>query len=233
MIFNDTFLDALGSWQRGWLEKQHKRVELAETLKTEALKLPKEYRSVRGPCFRKRFLLRADLVPLLVGGRLHDGMTSWTLNPAFADTFKGLGADRPEAVTAAIFRHEPAPSEVILNIPALWASGEFNNAVMGYEARGGQQAEPLLRIRDIQAEVILETNLLREEVVAFSGKSSPFEELCKAANISEKDEDAAWQLLIDLKKQPEMPTYIRDDTAQVAILNTLLKLLDRLQSSGA
>lgn len=231
MAFTDTFLNTLGAWQRGWRENQGDRIQLAERLKAEAMKLSPQYRFVQKTCFRKRFLSKNELVPLIIGGKINDGMTSWTTDPAFADTFKGL--HREKAVTAVIFRHDPQPSEVILSIPALWASQEFKDAVMDYQTRNGKEAEAISNMRDTQSEVILEADLVCDEVVAFTGKSSPFDELCEAAGIGENDHDAAWKLLIDLKMQPEVPRYVRDDAAQQVIKRTLERISRRLSEVEA
>ena len=123
-MFSDSFFEALGAWQRGWREDQAERIKRAKNLLREADSLPTQFRTVSAPCFRKRFLYIGDFSRLLApDGFVPDGIASWTLDADFADTFKGV--EREGAVTAAIFRCEPDMDEVVVSIPALWASEEF------------------------------------------------------------------------------------------------------------
>jgi hypothetical protein len=140
MTFSREFLDVLGEWKRGWREDQTRREPIAQRLKAEAEKLSERFRTVDSPCYRKRYLMYGDLTSLLKGD-LHDGITSWTVDNAFAEEFKGLY--RPEAITATIFEHNPDRSEVILNIHALWQASEFKEAVEQY------RAEPKLKLSQV------------------------------------------------------------------------------------
>lgn len=220
-MFSDSFFDALGSWQRGWREDQAERLSRATNLLREAERLPTQYRAVAAPCFRKRFLYIGDFSQLLApDGFVPDDVASWTLDEAFADTFKGI--EREGAVTAAIFRCEPEISEVVVSIPALWASEDFRRAAEDYRDGNGVEAEAIWKVADRQQEVVLKRNARCREIVAFSGRSSPFEELCEAAGVAPEDYDAAWRLLIDLGKQPETPRYVRAEQVR--------RILERVQA---
>jgi hypothetical protein len=229
-MFSDSFFDALGSWQRGWREDQAERLNRASHLLREASGLPHHFRKIDAPCFRKRFLYIGDFAPLLApDGVVADGMASWTLDQSFADTFKGI--ERQGAVTAAIFRCEPESSEVVVSIPALWASDDFRRAAEDYRLRNGAEAEAIWKVADRQQEVVLNRNARCLEIVAFSGKSSPFEELCEAAGVAPEDYDAAWRLLIDLGKQPETPRYVRAEQVR-RILERVNVKIQRLRGIG-
>lgn len=203
------FSTPIGEWKPGWAEDQSSRELLAKKLKAEASKLPLQFRTVGDRiCYRKRFLVHGDIGPLLQGD-LHDGITSWTLDKDFADIFKGY--ERQGAITATIFEHRPSPSEVILNIAALWDSDEFKAAVASCQTGNGAQAKSYEIIGARQSEVVLEALLRYDEITVFTGRSSPFDELCAAAGIQPEDEDAAWRLLINLNKQPDTPRYVQPD----------------------
>jgi hypothetical protein len=60
-----------------------------------------------------------------------------------------------------------------------------------------------------QSEVVLGTQLRNDEIVAFTGRSRHFNELCTAVGIQPEDEDAAWMLLIDLNKRLDTPRYVQ------------------------
>ncbi|KVR11950.1 hypothetical protein WK11_03110 [Burkholderia ubonensis] len=215
MTFSRQFLDTLGEWKRGWGEDQTLRVKLAHRLLAEAAQLPAEFRTVGDRiCYRKRFLVKSDIVPLLQG-KLYDGVTSWTLDQSFAEIFKGY--EREDAITATIFEHRPAPAEVVLNIAALWESQEFNNAVAAYRADNGAEAEAYAVIGARQSEVVLDAQLQYGEIIAFTGRSSSFDDLCAMAGIRLQDQDAAWRLLIDLGKQPETPRYVKPDRVKAIL----------------
>jgi hypothetical protein len=92
VLFNDELLTAIGAWQKGWREDQSRREELAERLVAAAAGLPREFRTA-GECFRKRFLLKGELVDIVLRDEKHEGVTSWTLDERFAERFKGLSCD--------------------------------------------------------------------------------------------------------------------------------------------
>lgn len=238
-IFSDEFLDALGAWQRGWGQIPALRLPLAAAVEHEAAKLPIQFRQCTEPCYRKRFLYNVpnngELAPLIWGGRLDEGSaTSWTADREIAKNLWGLW--RPEAVTGAIFMHVPAPDEVVLNLPALWASPEFVAAATAYRDKGGAQAGPIFNFIGAadQREIILRTPLLRSEIIALSGKGSVFDEVCEQAGIADQAaKDAAWRDLVAKGIFPEEPTYVLDSRAQHVVGRTLARLMQRLTRPAA
>ncbi|GJI93644.1 hypothetical protein RugamoR57_03620 [Duganella caerulea] len=205
MEFTSSFLDVLGRWMRGWKEDQALRLTFVTQLEEEAAKLPSCFRTVNVDCYRKRYLTRGDISPL-IRGDLDDGVTSWTTDQGFAEFFKGL--ERTGTITATIFKHRPEPSEVVLSIAALWENSEFQKAVQRYIDNNGIHAEAFQRIGSSQSEIVLRARLRYDEIIAFTGRSSPFDELCDAAGITLNNQDEAWKLLLDLNKQPDTPRYV-------------------------
>ncbi|GAB3175533.1 hypothetical protein [Telluribacter humicola] len=66
-IFNNDFLVALSNWQRGWAEDQERRRLIADELVKHCENLPEKFKTVDGPCYRKRFILEGEVTPILIG----------------------------------------------------------------------------------------------------------------------------------------------------------------------
>ena len=230
-IFTDKFLEALGAWQNGWGEDQARKEPLAAALSQESASLPDQYRTVPEPCYRKRFIHKGELVDLVLCDEKDEGIASWTTDLRFAERMKGLV--RTNAVSAAIFRHAPTNGEVIVSLPSLWADHSFGNAVQDYDARGGAFAAALLNFKDTQSEIVLRTPLRGSEIVALSGASSPFDELCDQAGIPEQDRDNIFKKLVDAGTYPGDPQYIDLEASQRAISRPIQKLYAIIQSKLA
>jgi hypothetical protein len=163
-----------------------------------------------------------------------DSATSWTTDREIAKNLFGLW--RPDAVTGAIFRHAPLPGEVILNIPALWACPDFVDAATSYRATGGANAEALFNFKGAkdQREIILRAPLRLDEIIAFSGKGSVFDDAWAQAGITDPaKQDEAWKSLVARGIHPGEPTYVFDDNAENVIRNTIENLRRRLLQSSA
>ena len=219
--FSDSFLEALGSWQNGWGEDQARRISLAQVLLKESQTIPSKFHTVSSACFRKRFLLTGDVIPLLLRS-LHDGVTSWSTDRRFAEDFKYRM--RPGTIAGVVFKHTPEPSNVILNISTLRISQEFLLAADSYRTRALPTANALFNFvgnRD-QHEVVLNAPLNPEDIVTLSGETNTsFNEFCNAVNLPALMEDSAWKALLDRDLQPQTPSLIRDQAAQAAVLRVI------------
>ena len=229
MVFSDDFLKALGAWQRGWRENQDQREILSAELKKTSVDLPREFKTVEQPCFRKRFLHKGELVDIIFADEKKEGIVSWTIKREFAERFKGL--IKPDAVSGAIFEHYPKKEEVIVNVCALWMSKDFISAADAFKEKDPGSAEPLFHFKNIQGEVVLESSLKGSEIIALTAVSSPFDELCDQAKIPEADRD---KLFADLAKQGIYAgelRYTSEQDAQRAIASMMIKMLERIQAS--
>lgn len=194
-MFDTAFLDALGRWLRGWEQDPVARAPIAAALEQHASRLPQRFRNHDGsPVFRKRGLYRRqdqkELLPLLLGGKLDEGsITSWSSELGFLDSFGDrFDHSSPNAAAGAIFRHIPAPNEIILNIPALWADEEFAERARRYQAGGGSEAKAIFHFtgeRD-QSELVLRTPLRREEIFHLF-RPGEFTSLAEAAGARNED----------------------------------------------
>lgn len=228
--FDDRLLNAIGGWQNGWGEIQSTKDLLANELELAVAPLPAKFRSVRVPCYRKRFIHKGELVDVILKDGRSEGLASWTTNLAFAERFKGLV--RPDAVSGAIFEHVPSEHEVVVSIEALWSSTEFAAAVRSYCERGGVHGKALLNFKNLQGEVVLKAPLRGSEIVALTGASSPFDELCDSAGIPEERRNEIFSTLVENKIYPGAAAYTTRQAAKNAIANTIQKMNQLLASSG-
>jgi hypothetical protein len=226
MDFSDDLLTAIGAWQNGWRENQSLRVQLANNLRAVAGALPERFRTVEDTCYRKRFLHKGELADLILNDERNEGMVSWTTKLEFAERFKGL--TKPGAVSGAIFRHKAIATEVVVNIAALWTCPEFVAAAESYRQRDGASSIALFNFADSQGEVVLETPLRASEIVALTGASSPFDDLCDQAGIAEAERDHLFRDLVAQGGCPGEFRYISEDAAQRAIAATIRKMHMRL-----
>jgi len=123
-MFTKELIQAISNWQQGGDTKLKQSREA--TLKAEAEKLPKEFRQPAN-CFRKIALNGRSLMYLGTHIQLSEMISSWTLDVEVAKKFKrGVPSGPWQGV---IFSTTPAPSEVILNLPSLFANDDFCTAV--------------------------------------------------------------------------------------------------------
>lgn len=75
------------------------------------------------------------------------GLLSWTLEQKYAERFKRLL--RNEAVSVAIFAHEPTDAEVVVDIAALWKCDEFIACVdsLGHRQRKLLTTSKMVRVK--------------------------------------------------------------------------------------
>ncbi|WP_229412658.1 hypothetical protein [Massilia sp. Root335] len=171
------------------------------------------------------------MVDIILADAKNEGLASWTTDLRFAERMKGL--IRANAVSAAVFCHHPEGDEVIVSLPALWSEPCFGKAVQAYADRGGKFANALLNFRDDQSEVVLSTPLRGSEIVALSGASSPFDELCDRAGIPESDRDRVFKQLVDAGTYPGDPQYIDLAASQRAIARSIHHIYELVQSKLA
>lgn len=225
-IFREEFLIALNKWQKGWMEDQEAREQVAEELLYECGLLDGKYKIMTGPCYRKRFIHHGEMVDIFYHDHKPEGLTSWTTDVRYAELFKGL--TRENAITAAVFEHFPEPAEVILNICELWKSPEFETELATLQKKDADSCKAIYNFKDIQREVILRAPLRGSEICRLVGKSSSFDDICDAANIPEEERPAAFKRLVDSGALIEEIRYIKDEAARNAVRNTVMKFYDLL-----
>lgn len=233
MKFSNRFLSALANWQRGWREEKARRLCLEKELvaAVQAEELPRQFRTVCKPCYRKRYLVPnnpqndGDLGPLFLNGFIEEGLASWTIDKKFAQDFKD---PLREGTFAAVFAHYPKGEEVLLNIPALWNDSEFVESVKNFHDNGHNDASILKKFKDRQGEIIMNAKLCLDDLIAVCGRSSPFDVLCELAGLrTDEERDSFWQQLVDADKFPEEPMWLSADRTKVVLNATREKFLKK------
>ena len=226
MKFENDFFIALNNWQKGWNEDQDLKAQYENELKKVCVSLPTKYKTCNVPCYRKRFLHSDELIDVVYNNEKLEGLTSWTIDKAYAEFFKGKF--RENAVTAAIFEHLPIEDEVILNVNQLWKCSDFTEQLESFNTENSENCEAIYHFKDVQGEVILDVPLKGSEIYGLTGISSPFDDICDIANIPEKDRPKVFKQLIDDGAYIEEITYVKGQAAQNAIRNTIQKFHELL-----
>ena len=233
MKFDDRLLGAIGAWQKGWREDQELREEFANELRDAAAMLPQSFRTANGQaCYRKRFLHKGELERIILADWRDEGLVSWTLDRSVADTFRGkfkLGA-----VTGAIFKRMPTDDEVIVNIPALWDEPEFLQSAASYRDRGGKHSDALFHFRGShdQREIVLTAPLRASEIIALTGSSSPFDDLCDMLSLPQQGRD---ELFKEMNKQGVVmnePRYLNEEQTKRIIARTQSSVRDLIAQTS-
>lgn len=227
-MFPKELLEAVGNWQFGWREDQDLRAALAAELKDKTSHLPAEFRTASSTCFRKRFLHKGEMVDMVLRDECDEGVTSWTTDKKYAERFKGHL--RPGAISAAIFAHDPAEGDVVLNIPALWQNADFVSAASEYKECEENWAKALHGFNDSQQEIVLEVPLRGSEIIGMSSIASPFDELCDREKVPSDQRDALFKSLIDSGTYPGEPIYTSPEGAQRVIRKTIEGILEVIRT---
>jgi hypothetical protein len=179
-------------------------------------------------CYRKRFLHEGELVDIILKDEKREGVVSWTIDKEFAERFKDL--QKEGAVSGPIFEHQPTDEEVVINICALWENQEFREAADKFKENFPEESKPLFHFKDSQGEVVLSSPLKASEIIALTGASSPFDDLCDQAGIPETQRDDLFRKLVQDGQTLGELRYTSKESAQRIIDNTARKLYEKVQA---
>jgi hypothetical protein len=229
--FSNDFLIALSNWQRGWSENQERRRQIADELIKQCEDIPHKFKTVDGCCYRKRFIIEGEIIPILIDDDFFEGIASWTKDKNCAKNFKGI--IKPNTKFVTLFKHTPNPNEIVINIISLWEDEDFKKAAEELKNENFEAAKPLFNFRDYQSEIILKSTLKGSEIEDMVGISSSFEDLCNMANIPEEKRE---ELSIKYAKDPnglpiEIPTFAGTRPTKEAITKTLIKFKETLETA--
>lgn len=227
MYFSDELMIALANWQKGWRENQEERELLANNLVKAVQNLDERFKRVSSLCYRKRFLHHGELEDIFVKDTKDEGVVSWTIDQEYAERFKGL--QKPDAVSGAIFEHTPSENEIVVNICELWKDAKFIHAANQFKEKFPNQSQPLFHFKDTQGEVVLTSPLKASEIIAFTGVSSPFDDLCEQIGIPEEERDDLFRELVQSGLRPGELRYTSREGAQRIVDNTIQKLYEKVQ----
>ncbi len=230
-MFDRSFLIALSNWQKGWNENQAKRRELADALVKACDTLPDNFKNCKVPCFRKRFIVGGEIVPIILEDNYFEGIASWTTDIECAKKLKGL--INPATSFAIVFKQLPRKVDVIVNINELWLNQDFENAVQELKKTDPELAYPLLNFKDYQSEVVLRTTLKGTEIEHIVGVSTSFENICDMAGIPEEDRE---MLSIQYAQDPEgipieMPILASSNATREAVKSTIIAMKELIRDA--
>lgn len=174
--FSKDVIQAISDWQRGGDRRQNQK--RGARLKEVCKNLPEEYRSCCLCCFRQVALPKGDIWSLFSENLLPEKISSWTIDPFVAKSFKGgvPAADGEyKGVVLCVFPH---PEEVVVNLSKIYRDPVYldeldmvKNEILGYHDGAG-------RYFGSQSEVVLEiASVSPWHVYSLGGHSSSFEEL--------------------------------------------------------
>ena len=149
--FSRRLLKAIDSWQAGSVGKNKKAKQIASILKSEPV--DSYYTSCGEVCFRRSVIAKQTIKQLFFDFQLPEETSSWTTRSDVAASFKGGPPDPP--TPGIIFRHQPKPNEVILNLSRLMTHEKFWPSVEYWETEGSDFGKGLRKWAATQHEVIL------------------------------------------------------------------------------
>lgn len=230
-MFEKSFLIALSNWQKGWRENQTKRRDLADKLVESCVSLPESFKSCNSPCYRKRFIVGGEIVPIILEDDYFEGIASWTVDIECAKKLKGLV--NPETSFAIVFKQLPKNEDVVVNINELWKNKDFENAVNELNKTDPELAYPLLNFKDYQSEVVLRTTLKGTEIEHIVGVSTSFENICDMAGIPDEERE---ELSIQYAKDPEgipieMPILASSNATSEAVKSTIIAMKELIREA--
>lgn len=228
-LFTIDFLKSLSNWQNGWFENQENRRLIADELVKQCEKLPQEFKIVESYCYRKRFIIDGEIVPLLVDDEFFEGIASWSEELDYTKRFKGVY--RSSSKFVMLFKHKPMPEEIVVNIVSLWKDDRFILAAENFQKEYAEEAKALFNFNDSQSEIVLKSTLKGTEIEDIVGISSSFDEICDMANIPEdKREEFSIQYARNPSGLPiEMPTFAGSKPTKEAINKVLNKFKETLE----
>lgn len=230
-IFSRDFLIALSNWQKGWSENQEKRRQIADELVKQCENIPAKFKTINDCCYRKRFIIEGEIIPILIDNDFFEGIASWTKDKDYAKKFKGIIRHNTKFVM--LFKHTPQPNEIVINIISLWEDEEFKKAVEEFKNEDCEAAKALINFKDYQSEIVLKSVLKGTEIEDIVGISSSFEDLCDMADIPENQRE---ELSIKYARHSdglpiEIPTFAGVRPTKKAIDNTLIKFKETLETA--
>jgi hypothetical protein len=186
--FTPDFLIALSNWQGGWADQDRRRT-FADELVKHCENLPIKFKAVDHYCYRKRFIVEGEMIPIFLNDNYFDGIASWTEEKKIADDFKGFL--KVDTKFAMIFKHKPLPEEVIVNINSLWQDKNFKEAAQMFINDNILDSKYLKGFKNSQQEVILRSTLKGSEVEDIVAMSRTFEEYSDIIGIPKAEREGA------------------------------------------
>ena len=176
-LFTLEVLQAVNDWQRGGSHKQ--KIKRGEKLKEVAQALPVNFRSFTATCYRQEAHEKDRVWQLLADNALPETIAAWTSDLSIAKDIKG--GVPPPGLQGIIFKIDPPPSSVVLNLIEVYNDPAFNAAVAAHRSAIVGYGNGIGKYGATQNEVVIELgNLDQTALHSYGGYSSSRNDLAKA-----------------------------------------------------
>lgn len=172
--FSDKLLKAVNDWQAGSKRKAKKAKKITQILNVSPVE--DHLTQCSAPCFRRTVLSKKAVSNLYFNFTILEETSSWTVRESVALNFKGgpPTAQKGQPYNpGVIFKHEPTPSEVVLNLEHLYCHEAFWPSVNHWASQGIDFSKGIHKHRGNQHEVILTVDAVpHNEIYAFGGDAT-------------------------------------------------------------
>lgn len=196
------FLQTINDWQAGAIGKKtdgmyvsQNKKEVGDKLKSFTGNLPVRFTTYNGVCYRK--FNSSDNLILGLGQHINEEYSSWTTDYEIAKSDNFLKEYSNKQI-GIIVKKNIFDNNVLLNLEALYADNEFNNACKSYSEEIKNYDKGIGKYNNKQKEIILtETNFSIDEIVAYRGKGKNRNEFIQTyfSDICEKDKQHIIQVV--------------------------------------
>lgn len=177
-------LQAINDWQRGYSAKQ--KVNRVRQIEAAAKSIDPQFKCIGVPCYRQVALKPSHVWQMGATYRLEETVSSWTESRQVGKEFKGGVAPEGMSLLTVIFLVMPTPSQVVLNLGALYADPDFRAACERFKPSIRQFYDGIGKWSDSQHEVILQIDEVQlADVYACGGHSSKPQDLLKQEHVKE------------------------------------------------
>jgi hypothetical protein len=227
--FNLEILQTLNDWQKGG-DPTKKGIRLVEVTQT----LPDRFKSCHVPCYRQEAHEKDRTWRLIADKRLPERVAAWTTDLSVAKTFKG--GVPPPGLHGVIFRIDPPPGSVVLNLNELYRDPEFVDALNRLKGDITGFHDGIGRYGANQAEVILELDLLDDDLIlSYGGFIGTLEQIGREMYQREPTAAELAELDSQLRKLGCVPgdQWWLNEKCTRAVLGRIEPHLDRLRKKKA
>lgn len=167
--FNLELLQAVSDWQRGGDAKQKKKRGAA--LKAAAISLPDSFKS-SAICYRQIALDKSAVWRVGTNLNLSETISAWTQSLEAAKSIKG--GVPPVGYQGVIFRIEPTPDQIVVNLASLYEDKIFRSSLEEMKAQISGYWDGAGKYGATQVEVVLDVaSLPLDSIHSWGGYSSP------------------------------------------------------------
>ena len=228
--FSNELLQAVSDWQRGGDAKQKKRRGAA--LKAAAIDLPDSFKSSE-TCYRQIALDKSAVWRVGAELKLAETISAWTQSLEAAKNIKG--GVPPLGYQGVIFRIDPTPDQIVVNLAALYVDEIFCSRMEEMKSEINGYWEGAGKYGATQVEVVLEiASLPLDSIHSWGGYSSPEPQLAEMffGHTPSQTELQTFHELMEKAGHRCGPYWLSTPDAVSRVAEKLKFHAERLSSSG-